>query len=45
MNPMSSSSKSLKTIEKTLNIDTVTLDESALVLLDECDFNEYKVIV
>lgn len=34
----------LKPIEKVLNIDSATLDEQALMLLDNCDFVEYKVI-
>lgn len=33
----------LKPIEKVLNIDSATLDENALELLDNCDFTEYKV--
>jgi hypothetical protein len=32
-----------KTIEKLLNRDTAIMDEEKACLLDECDFNEYKV--
>jgi hypothetical protein len=33
-----------KAIEKLLNRDTAVMDEEKACLLDECDFNEYKVI-
>ena len=32
-----------KEIEKVFNADVATMDETKLKLLDECDFNEYKV--
>jgi hypothetical protein len=35
--------RSYKEIEKTFNADVVTMDEEKIKLLDECDFNEYKV--
>lgn len=33
----------IKEIEKVFNADVVTMDESKIKLLDECDFQEYKV--
>ena len=35
--------KGVKEIEKVFNSDISTMDEDKLKLLDECDFNEYKV--
>ncbi len=36
--------KGLKDIEKVFNSDVIKMDEEKIKLLDECDFNEYKVI-
>ncbi len=37
--------KGIKEIEKLFNSDVITMDESKIKLLDECDFQEYKVMI
>jgi len=35
----------IKDFEKLFNTDVVAMDESKIKLLDECDFQEYKVLI